>query len=547
MILFETDKRPLTFLLDQVEQGQLALPDFQRSFVWDANATRELIVSIIASYPAGSLLLLQGGATVFRPRAVEEAPPLIGQPPFLALDGQQRLTSLYQAFAGKGTHRYFLNVGELLNGDELDEAVEVYDKTKAVRWSGLKAQATDLMLPLSRLRTYAFWVMDVVNEKEPSGNEARELQARLLKVEQEYVKPVELYQFPVTTLGATTPPAAVCNIFETLNRTGVKLSVFELLTARAFAKEIHLRDLWAAAKEGWPILEDFRVDPYYILQVIAQWRKKTPKRSAVLALDPLDDIAPHWDKAVMAMAEALTMLRDECGVLVTKLLGYGTMLITLAAVWPVVYDKAGPAVGARRAKLQQWFWCASFTGRYENTVNTNTEQDVPSLAAWLKNGEAPEIVSSFSFDPVRWRTVTVRQRALYRTTMALSMRRPPLDFHEAKPLNKAIIDGQAVDDHHVFPKKFLTLAGYGDAVDSVLNHTLIDKKTNIRISGNAPSEYLKVMHKELGPKLAVILSSHNLPPDDDGPLRQDRFEDFLQWRQDRLGQDLMAVTGGSVL
>ena len=32
MILFETDKKPLTLLLDQIEQGELALPDFQRSF-----------------------------------------------------------------------------------------------------------------------------------------------------------------------------------------------------------------------------------------------------------------------------------------------------------------------------------------------------------------------------------------------------------------------------------------------------------------------------------------------------------------------------------
>ncbi len=110
MILFETDKRPLTFLLDQVDQGDLALPDFQRSFVWDANATRELITSIVASYPAGSLLLLQGGARVFRPRAVEQAPAINGQPPYLVLDGQQRLTALYQAFTGKGSHRFFLNI-----------------------------------------------------------------------------------------------------------------------------------------------------------------------------------------------------------------------------------------------------------------------------------------------------------------------------------------------------------------------------------------------------------------------------------------------------
>jgi hypothetical protein len=543
VILFETDKRPLTFLLDQVDQGQLALPDFQRSFVWDANATRELISSIIASYPAGSLLLLQGGAHVFKPRAVEEAPPLNSEPPYLVLDGQQRLTALYQAFAGKGSHRFFLNIRELLDGYDLDDAVEVYHWTKVARWSTLDGQATDLMLPMSQLRNYAFWVMDIVTNRESAGDDRHKLQASLLEIEKEYVKPVELYQFPVTTLAATTPAEAVCNIFETLNRTGVKLSVFELLTARAFAKDIHLRELWAASREARPILDDFGIDPYYVLQVIAQWQRKSPKRSVVLALDPESDIAPAWDSAVESLANVLTMLRDECGVLVAKWLGYYTMLITLAAVWPVVYETGGPAIGARRAKLQQWFWCASFMGRYDNAANNNTEQDTQVLAAWLRGkGSAPEVVSAFSFDPQRWRDITGRQRALYRTTIALSMRHAPLDFHEAKPLNKLIIDGESVDDHHIFPRKFLTDTGHVGAVDSVLNHTLIDKITNIRIGGNAPSVYLAQMKGELGGGLADILRSHYLPSEEDGPLWQNRFEDFLRWRQGRLAQQLESVT-----
>ena len=191
-------------------------------------------MSIVASYPAGSLLFLQGGAKVFRPRPVEEAPTFGGEPPYLVLDGQQRLTSLYQSFSGTGTHRFYLNIRELLDGYDLDEAVEVYHHTKTAKWSSIEGQAEDLMLPLSRLRSYAFWVMEVVAVREAAGDDRDKLQGLLLEIEKQYVKPVELYQFPVTTLSAATPADAVCNIFETLNRTGVKLSVFELLTARAF-------------------------------------------------------------------------------------------------------------------------------------------------------------------------------------------------------------------------------------------------------------------------------------------------------------------------
>jgi hypothetical protein len=185
-------------------------------------------------------------------------------------------------------------------------------------------------------------------------------------------------------------------------------------------------------------------------------------------------------------------------------------------------------------------------GRYDNAANSNTEQDVQVLTAWLRGeGPDPETISGFAFEPTRWRDVTGRQRALYRTTIALSMRHSPLDFHEAKPLNKPIIDGHAVDDHHIFPQKFLSDSGQIGAVDSVLNHTLIDKITNIRIGGNAPSVYLADMKSEFGGALAGILKSHNLPPEDDGPLWQDSFDDFLQWRQDRLAAELVLVTGGT--
>jgi len=122
VIQFTSDQKPLTFLLDQVDNRDLALPDFQRSFVWDPGATRELVASIVRSFPAGTLLLMQGGAQVFAPRAVEEAPALNGQPSFLILDGQQRMTSLYQAFSGTGTHRYFLNLQELIDGFDVDDA-----------------------------------------------------------------------------------------------------------------------------------------------------------------------------------------------------------------------------------------------------------------------------------------------------------------------------------------------------------------------------------------------------------------------------------------
>src|SRR3989338_2833867 len=100
---------PLKFLLEMIHNRVMALPDFQRDFVWDPYATDELIESIISNFPAGPLLRIKNGhQLLFKPRAFEGAPKMEAEhrPAYLILDGQQRLTSLYQAFYGTGEYRY---------------------------------------------------------------------------------------------------------------------------------------------------------------------------------------------------------------------------------------------------------------------------------------------------------------------------------------------------------------------------------------------------------------------------------------------------------
>src|ERR1700675_4500632 len=112
MNLFEdTNPRALKELLAEVHNRTMVLPDFQRDFVWDPIATQELIVSIANNYPAGSLLRIKNTHNYFAYREFEGAPELNGNDvTYLVLDGQQRLTSLYQAFFGVGDHRYYLDL-----------------------------------------------------------------------------------------------------------------------------------------------------------------------------------------------------------------------------------------------------------------------------------------------------------------------------------------------------------------------------------------------------------------------------------------------------
>lgn len=553
MSLFEdTNPRALKELLGEIHNRTTALPDFQRDFVWEPSATQELIVSIANNYPAGSILRVRDAKRVFAAREFEGAPALNGKKhTFLVLDGQQRLTSLYQAFYGVGEHRYYLSLKELMEGVDFEEAI--FYVRAATKWAKererFELQAKELLLPLSVLKggagQFSQWTRQVTRRL--SDQQRTALEDSLFKIEERWIQTIDDYQFPVVTLSDTTESDALCTIFETLNRTGVKLSVFELLTARFWPLNIKLRELWEQTCEQHPVIEEFEVDPYYVLQAISLACRKAPscKRGDVLNLKG-DDIEWWWERVAKGLATGLEILRDDCKVVLPKWLPYQTMLAPMAAVLAKCGSSKTAEDGARREKLKRWFWCAVFGQVYESSPNSKSAKDVTDLVAWLKGGNLPSSVSECRFDPKALRDVTPRQRSIYRGTMCLVLGNGARDFHTQSVITGKLMTEQGIDDHHVFPADFLEKKK-GIKVarirDCVLNRTLIDRTTNQIISNRAPSDYLKEIRKTDGFPFDAVLKSHCLPIGDTAPFWSDDYESFLAWREKRLWGEIQRVTG----
>lgn len=555
MNLFEdTNPRALKELLSEIHNRSAVLPDFQRDFVWEPSATQELIVSIANNYPAGSILRVRDAQRVFAAREFEGAPPLNGmQHTFLVLDGQQRLTSLYQAFYGVGEHRYFLDLKKLVEGKDFEEAI--FHVRATTKWAKARekfdVQAAELLLPLAVLKGgsggFLQWILKVTNPMQP--DERTKMLDALTKLNDNWIKTIDDYHFPVVTLSEKTEPDALCTIFETLNRTGVKLSVFELLTARFWPQNIKLRDLWDAARQTHPVIEEFEVDAYYILQAIALVSRKAPscKRSDVLNLSP-DDINKWWIPVVDSLALGLAILRDDCKVMLPKWLPYQTMVVTVAAVLAKGGSPKTAEAGAQREKIKRWFWCSVFGQTYESAANSQTAKDVTELLGWFASGKEPEAITELRFDPKALRDVTPRQRAIYRGVICLILGsgNGARDFHTQAIITGQLMNQEGIDDHHVFPANFLevkkgiTLSRHRDCI---LNRTLIDRTTNQMISNRAPSDYLEEIRKTQGFPFDAVLASHCLPVGDESPFWSDDYESFLTWRQERLWQEIKRVTG----
>lgn len=188
----------LKFLLQLIHNREMALPDFQRDFVWDPFATEELIESIISNFPAGSLLRIKNGQQlVFQPRAVEDAPPLstAAKPAYLILDGQQRLTSLYQAFYGVGEHSYFIDLAGLESKKDLEDCVFYLRAEEGRRRYGTIAQQAEaLIFPLGQMfreGSFSWWVTEVLKRRCRDVSEMLDLQSRLTRLYEQWIKPIE--------------------------------------------------------------------------------------------------------------------------------------------------------------------------------------------------------------------------------------------------------------------------------------------------------------------------------------------------------------------
>jgi uncharacterized protein with ParB-like and HNH nuclease domain len=91
----------LKTLLEAAQDGRIQLPEFQRELILEDEWIKSLLASVSLSYPIAAVMLLQAGNpdVLFKTRPIAGAPSSAAEPEWVLLDGQQRMTSLYQGLA----------------------------------------------------------------------------------------------------------------------------------------------------------------------------------------------------------------------------------------------------------------------------------------------------------------------------------------------------------------------------------------------------------------------------------------------------------------
>lgn len=588
---FDSTKTPLLDLLARADNGKLQLPDFQRGWVWDDERIRSLLASVSVSFPIGAVMLLEtGGQHVrFKPRPLTGTQERLRQisPETLILDGQQRLTSLYQALMStvaaetkdaknKPIRRwYYIDMKKAVtNDDDREDAVVSIPEDKVVRTFGgghggeialdVTTQAKEYeadLFPAIRIFASSEW------RREYNKHWRHEAAKSDLfdRFETEVIDRFKQYQVPVIELKKETPKEAVCLVFERVNTGGVALNVFELLTASFAADDFQLRDDWNARerrlKDQHPVLRNLQNDDY--LQAISLLVTQTRRREA-LATGSTADNAPgisckrkdilklevsDWqgwaDRVEAGFVRAARFLYGQ-KIFKARDLPYRTQLVPLAAMF-VDLGHDGETEGARQ-KIARWYWCGVLGELYGGAIESRFARDLPEVVAMIR-GEATEpiTIQESSFQPNRLLTLRTRNSSAYKGLYALLMRDGGRDFRTGEPIEAQTVFDDKVDIHHIFPERWCKTAKlHPGTYNSVINKTPLSARTNRQIGGRAPSRYLPAVEKVAGvdsARMNEILNSHCIVPEE---LRADRFWEFFAARADALLQRIEAATGKTI-
>jgi hypothetical protein len=593
---FDSTKTALNKLLDQIIEGKIQLPDFQRGWVWDDSHILSLLVSIARSFPIGSVMLLEtGGAARFQIRPVEGVSlptGANGMAENLILDGQQRLTSLTQVLKlsapvkttddkGREVQRlYYIDIEKALAGNSsLDDAFIAVDETRTLRANFGRDIVLDLGSQGKEFTAFCFPCNQILNsdawEEGLMAHDAAKF-ARYMEFRKRVLNAFREYHVPVIQLKKETSKEAVCLVFEKVNTGGVPLSVFELATATYAADGFNLRDDWFGRPAGnvtgrhkkfatRPLLRD--IEPTEFLQglsLLHTYERRaadlaagktgkeitavSAKREHVLAL-PLEAYKKWADKLTDGFYEADRFLRME-GFHHPKFLPYRSQIIPLAAALVHLGERwLEPVI---REKVGRWYWCGVLGELYGGAIETRIALDLQHLLSWINDPAAsePASVVAAGFQPSRLETLRTRTSAAYRGIYVLLQRQGSKDFFWKARMVDLDRDECKIDIHHIFPRDWCESRDIAPKIfNSIINKTPISYKANRMIGGKAPSQYLQQIRSHSQVQISEaeqdeILKSHLIDP---ALLRADDFTGFFAARKTALLEIISSAMGKAVL
>jgi len=531
--------RKIKSLRSDLLARRFAVPKLQRNFVWDKNRAAKLLDSMYRNMPVGSLFLWEmdrKSANLIRTSA--EALPSFNtgnKRIWFVIDGQQRLSVIYQSFAGetrqndKGSTIDFSRLCFVVQPDEDQENPPriVYRKPQGNEFVPVR----DLLAPdwKSRMPSHAQWFLKRV----------KDCRDRLLN-----------YPLPVVTVTQATLEE-IGEVFIRVNSQGMRITSADRaialmgeLDVRAMAHEIRqrVRDEVFALNAIDPILMGFNLvtekpdlegDPPKLETMARKWSKRIEKDES-----EKQEFRKIWHRYQNAFLSAVDHLHGRFPVYDESYLPSANMLATLSVFF---YHHSAPPDKRQAAEIRKWFWATGVAQRYSGK---GYHRNIVWDAKWFKSlaeGKNRRFTFSDYLDPAldlqteEYASRSARTRAFFCLLAAQSPRY--LENGEPIPLRESVVShSNRRHRHHIFPRAQMATNDFKPRVyNALVNICFLVSRDNLKIGMNRPRIYLGDYRKKYPSTFARVMKSHLIPiGKDSGVWKRGIIAAFKTFRKQRL-------------
>lgn len=480
-------------IIDKVSSGEIRIPSFQRGFVWEPDAIAFFMDSLYKGYPIGSVLLWRTREKLVNERNLGRfvlPEPTKDYPVDYVLDGQQRLTSIFSVFQTDlvpEEDANWKNIYYLMNNNR---------KPQEIQFIPLAPDEVDPAqhFPISTLFD------SVAYRKATEGIDDREKAEidKLQEVFKEAVVPVQLME--------TDDKSIVAIVFERINRAGVPLDSFQLLTAWSWSTDFDLQeklDELSAELAGCGF-DGIAEDQDLLMKCFTGYMLNNTSPSSMMDITG-EQVRDNFEAIKNGLKSAVDFLKKQLNLHSLFYVPYPAMIVSLVKFFGS--NKSGGILytDKQRVQLTKWFWRGCFSRRYSSGVNSAHQSDLLAMER-LKADENFDIssfkceISPAFFTANQFNVNTVNTK----TFIAMLASCTPISFISGANVDLAttLKQSSSKEFHHVFPDKYLQKCGNARKdIYPLVNFCFLNNSDNQKIKDKAPNDYVNLMNGESVPQI----------------------------------------------
>lgn len=522
---------PIETLLTWVKSGEIAIPEIQRPFVWEATKVRNLLDSLYRGYPVGYLIAWRNPSVKLKDGSSSAGKRVL-------IDGQQRVTALMAALLGQQVvTKDYENVRIRIAFNPLEERFEVTNVT-SIKNPAWIPDVADVFAPGASL----FALVNAYCERNPGTEQDAIFQVieRLRKITSNLVGVIEL--------DGDLDIETVTEIFIRVNSAGAELSQADFAMSKIASNEsfggntlrkaidyfCHLAvapDFFGKIKENdsafastdffqqmtWVKNEsDDIYDPSYtdMLRVAFTSQFKRGKLQDLVALlSGRNFETKQFEESIAESSFAglkqgvlnfinethfkrFVMIIRSAGFVDASFIGSQNAL-NFAYILYLTLRSQGKAAADIESAVRRWFVMSSLTGRYSGSPESTFDFDIRQMHEQGFDAFSPATFAGELSDAY-WESLLPQEMntssstsPYFRVFQAAQVKMGDKGFLSRDITVRDLILNKC-DVHHLYPRNHLKGQGLSRGrYNQIANYALAQSEINIAIGDKAPAVYFK--------------------------------------------------------